>query len=95
MSPESLTRTVTVTNRHGLHARPAVVIVKTVRKFDAQVTIRKGNQRADATSILDLLSFGAGQGTQLLLSAKGPQAAEVLEALAQVFDAEFEVEYDD
>jgi uncharacterized membrane protein YcaP (DUF421 family) len=40
---ESSTRTVTVTNEHGLHARPSLVIVKTLKKFDAKVTIGRGN----------------------------------------------------
>ena len=68
MSPETSTRTVTVTNRHGLHARPSVIIVKTVQKYDAQVTIRRGNQIVDAASILDLLSLGAAtrHGTYLV-----------------------------
>ena len=95
MSAEISTRVVAVTNRHGLHARPAVVIVKTVRKYDAEVTIHNGNQAADAASILDLLSLGATQGTKLRLSAKGPQAEMVIEALTQLFDAEFEVDYKD
>ncbi len=95
MSAETPTRSVTVTNRHGLHARPAVVIVKTVRKYDAQVRIHKGNQVVDAASILDLLSLGATQGTKLVLSATGRQAEEVIKALARLFDAEFEVEYKD
>ena len=93
MSTETITRTVVVTNPHGLHARPAVVIVKTVREYVAQVTIRRGNQIVDAASILDLMSLGASQGTELLLSAKGRQAEEVLDALAHLFDAEFEVDY--
>ncbi len=95
MSAESSTRAVTVTNPHGLHARPSVIIVKTVRKYDAQVTIHRNGQSVDAASILDLLSLGATQGTELLLSAKGRQANEVIEALAQLFDAEFEVDYKD
>ena len=95
MSPETSTRTVTVTNRHGLHARPSLVIVKTVQKYDAQVTIRRDNQIADAASILDLMSLGAEQGTELLLSATGRQAEEVIAALAQQFDAEFEIDYKD
>lgn len=95
MSTESFTRTVTVTNRHGLHARPAVVIVKTVQKYDAQVTIHRNSQSVDAASILDLLSLGAAQGSELILSASGPQAEEVLDALVQLFDAEFEVDYKD
>ena len=95
MSADTFTRGVTVTNRHGLHARPAVAIVKTARKYDARVTIRRGNQTVDAASILDLLSLGATQGTELLLTAKGSQAQEALAALAQLFDAEFEVDYKD
>ncbi|MGA2253116.1 MAG: HPr family phosphocarrier protein [Thermoguttaceae bacterium] len=93
MSTETFTRVVTVTNPHGLHARPANAIVKTVRKYDAQVTIHKGGQIADATSIFDLMSLGATQGTELLLSAKGRQAEDAIEALAQQFDAEFGIEY--
>jgi len=95
MPTETATRTVTITNPHGLHARPALAIVKTVKKYDAIVTICRGNQIIDASSILDLLSLGATQGTELLLSAKGRQAEEVIEALAQVFDAEFEIDYKD
>jgi phosphotransferase system HPr (HPr) family protein len=95
MCTETCTQTVTVTNRHGLHARPSLVIVKAVRKYDARVTIHRGNQIAEATSVLDLLSLGAVQGTKLLVSAKGPQAKEVIAALLRLFDAEFEVDYED
>jgi len=95
MSPENFTRAVTVTNRHGLHARPCVAIVKTVQKYDAQVTIHRNGQIADAASILELMSLGAAQGTELILSAKGRQSEEVIEALAQLFDVEFEVDYKD
>ncbi len=93
MSAETVTRTVNVTNRHGLHARPANVIVKTVRKYDARVTIHKGNQIVDAASIFDLMSLDATQGTELVLSATGRQAKDVVEALAQQFAAEFEIDY--
>jgi phosphocarrier protein HPr len=92
---EPSTRTVMITNRHGLHARPSVIIVKTVRKYDARVTVRRGNQTVDASSVLDLLSFGAEKGTELVLAASGPQAEEVLDALVHLFDIEFEVDYKD
>ena len=95
MQTETATRTVVVTNPHGLHARPSLVIVKTVKGYDAKVTIRRDGQIVDAASILDLLSLGASQGTELVLSAKGRQAEEVLEALVHLFDVEFEVEYKD
>ena len=92
---ETSTRKVTITNAHGLHARPSLIIVKTVKKYDAKVTIGRGNHSIDAANMLDLLSLGAGQGTELVLTASGPHAEEVLAALAHLFDVEFEVEYTD
>jgi len=92
---ESSTCTVTVTNPHGLHARPSLIITKTVRQYDAQVTVRRLNRCVKATSILNLLSLGASQGSELVLSASGPQAEQALDALAHLFDVEFEVEYKD
>jgi phosphocarrier protein len=92
---EESIRNVTITNVHGLHARPSLIIVKTVKKFDANVKITRDNHSIDAANMLDLLSLGAGQGTKLVLSATGPQAEEVMEALVHLFDVEFEVEYTD
>jgi phosphocarrier protein HPr len=94
MSLETLCQTVKVTNPHGLHARPCVGIVRSVQSHNARVTIGRGNQVVDAGNILDLLSLGAGQGTELVLSAEGPQAAEVLATLVKLFEAEFEVAYE-
>lgn len=86
---------VIVTNRDGLHARPTVIIVNTVGKYRANVTIRKGGQAGDASSAIDVLSLAATQGTELILSATGPDAAEVLEALDHLFATEFGVAYSD
>ncbi len=76
MSAETFTRVVTVTNPHGLHARPANVIIKTVRKYDAQVTIQNGSQVADATSIFDVMLLAATQGTVLVQQTLITQEAE-------------------
>jgi phosphotransferase system HPr (HPr) family protein len=59
------------------------------------VTIRKGDQTGDASSAIDVLSLGATRGTELVISATGPDAAEVLEALARLFAEEFGVSYSD
>jgi phosphotransferase system HPr (HPr) family protein len=92
---DPFTREVIVTNAHGLHARPSLVIVKTVKKFDAKVKISRDNHSIDAANMLDLLSLGAAQGTKLVISTSGPQAEEVMDVLVHLFDIEFEVEYTD
>jgi len=88
-------RTVVVTNCHGLHARPCSVIVDVVGRHRANVTVQKGSQTVDASSMLELMALAASQGTELVLSATGPDAAEVLEALAHLFAKEFGVAYTD
>lgn len=86
MLTETCTRTVTVTNTEGLHARPCVAIVKTVSQHRAHVTIQKGTQSVDAASVMDLLSLAATQGTELVLSATGAEAAQALQAVVGLFD---------
>jgi phosphotransferase system HPr (HPr) family protein len=85
MFQKSATRTVVVSNPTGLHARPSVAIASTVKKYQAKVEIRRGNQAVNAGDVLQLLTLGAPQGTELVLVAKGPDAEEVLNALEGLF----------
>lgn len=89
MSEQSAERTVVVVNTQGFHARPAHLFVKMAMTFKSKVQIHKGNQVIDGKSILDLLTLGAGNGTHLKLKAIGPDAAELVEALAQLVEGGF------
>jgi phosphotransferase system HPr (HPr) family protein len=82
-------RMVVVVNTQGFHARPAHLFVKMAMSFKSKVQIQKGNQIIDGKSILDLLTLGAGNGTQLKLKATGPDAAELVDALAQLVEGGF------
>ena len=77
----SATRRVTVTHAPGLHARPCLAIVNLVRRFQAKVKIASGDREADAGEILEIMSLGAPQGTEVTLSARGPDADRALDAL--------------
>jgi phosphocarrier protein HPr len=83
------TRTVTVSNRSGLHARAALMIFKLAREFTAQVEIVMDRQRASAGEVLSMLCLRAEQGQSLVLEATGPQAEQALNALADLFAAGF------
>ncbi|WP_254514008.1 HPr family phosphocarrier protein [Anatilimnocola floriformis] len=89
MSEPTAERLVVVVNTQGFHARPAHLFVKMAMTFKSKVQIQKGNQIIDGKSILDLLTLGAGNGTQLKLKATGPDAAESLDALAQLVEGGF------
>ncbi len=80
-----------VRNALGLHARPAARFVETVRRFDADVRVAKagGGDPVRATSLTNVVALGARYGDTLLVSASGPQADDVLLALAQLADEGF------
>jgi phosphocarrier protein HPr len=83
------TRKVTIVNPAGLHARPSLAILQTVRNSKSKVEVRTAHAAADASDILQLLSLGATHGTELTLTATGPDAEEVLETLAKQFENGF------
>jgi phosphotransferase system HPr (HPr) family protein len=85
MVNDTATRTVTVVNPAGLHARPSLAVAETVRASKSKVEIRTARQAVDAADILQLLSLGAAQGTKLVLSAAGSDAEEVLDSLTRQF----------
>ena len=89
MFGRSATRQVMVTHSPGLHARPCLAIVNTVRRFRSKVTIRSGDQEADAGEILHVMSLGVPQGAEITLSASGPDAEEALDALVRLITDNF------
>lgn len=84
MFGRSATRKVTITHSPGLHARPCLAIVNTVRRFRSKVKMRNGDQEANAGEILELMSLGVPEGTEVTFSATGPDAKEAADALARL-----------
>lgn len=78
-----------VGNSLGLHARPAGKISQEAQRYAASITVHSSGMEADAKSILDLLSLAAPQGTELRLRAQGPDAAEAISGLTQLFEEMF------
>ena len=85
-----VSRTVTVVNALGLHARAAARFVKLAGAFRSQVKVARGNRVMDGKSILGLLLLAAARGSQLMISADGPDEIEALEALCGLTARGFE-----
>jgi multiphosphoryl transfer protein len=84
---------ITVANRLGLHARPAARFVQTVGQFDARVTaenITVPAGPASARSLNGVATLGVQQGHEVLIKASGPQAAQVLAALRNLAERDFD-----
>jgi phosphotransferase system HPr (HPr) family protein len=84
-----VTRVIVIRNKQGLHARPASLFVKLANEFNAEIILVRENQRVEARSMMDLLTLGAGPGTELVLEARGDDAHEAVEALAQLVEVGF------
>lgn len=84
------TRTVTVRNPQGLHARPADLLVRMASAYESKILIGRGGEMVDCKSILSLLTLGAAQGTVLTVSADGGDAEEALNAIEEMFEEGFD-----
>lgn len=84
-----LVREVIVENDAGMHARVASMLVQKVKEFSSEVTFRKGKAVARGDSMIDLLSFGAGKGTHLMLEISGEDADDAMEAITGLFARRF------
>jgi 16S rRNA (cytidine1402-2'-O)-methyltransferase len=78
-------RELLVANSLGLHARAAAKITEAVSRYECQVRLSKGSEEADASSVLSILGLDAPKGSRLIARAEGPQAAEALAALDELF----------
>jgi len=74
-------RTLTVRNKTGLHARPAMLFVQTAAHFKAKIKVTREGRTVDAKSILGVLSLGAGKNSIIEVEAEGADEAAVLDAL--------------
>ena len=85
----TIERELVVTNKWGIHARAAAQIVKVASQYNSEIKINKDGSLVNAKSILDIMTLECPQGSKLQVVAKGPDAAEALEALAQLFRNRF------
>jgi len=85
----AVVRVLTICNKRGLHARASARFVQTVEKFDADVRVMRCGEVVGGTSIMGLMMLAAAPGTSITVEATGREAAEVIEALAQLIDSRF------
>lgn len=83
---------VVITNRVGLHARPARLLVQTAAQFQSRIQLQLGEQLINARSILGILKLGAVQGDTVLIRADGEDAEDAVKTLTDLVNRKFEEE---
>ena len=73
-----------IMNETGLHARPAAMFAKAAGKFKSSVTVVCDGRKANAKSILGIISLGAAKGKIVTVSAEGEDEVEAVTTLVQL-----------
>jgi phosphocarrier protein len=84
------TREFTVTNKLGIHARPAAQFVKTASNFSCDIQVEKDDEQADGKSIMGLMMLAAGHGSILTITTHGDDEDTALEELGSLIARNFE-----
>ena len=84
------TKELTISNKLGIHARPAAQFVKTASKFEADIRVQKDGEEVDGKSIMGLMMLAAGHGSVLTIVTEGTDAEDALTELEDLVIRNFE-----
>lgn len=86
-SPDSAwlrSREIRIPNLTGLHARPAAVLANMAKRFKAELLLAKGAQKANAKSVVAIMTLEVGQGDMVFLEARGDDGESAIETLLEL-----------
>ena len=86
---QKVEKDIPITNRLGLHARPAAMFVRIASRHRSEIWVSKEGEEINGKSIMGLMMLAAGPGTFITVEASGPEAAEAVEALANLVACRF------
>jgi len=87
-----ITREFLVSNKLGIHARPAALFVKTANRFQCDVFVEKDGEKVNGKSIMGLMMLAAGPGSKLTVHADGPDASKALAEIEALVKRKFDEE---
>lgn len=82
-------RTITISNKLGLHARAATKLSSMAGKFESSIQINANGKQVDAKSIISLMLLAASKGTDIELSINGNDEEQAMSAICGLIDDKF------
>ncbi|MDR0977872.1 MAG: HPr family phosphocarrier protein [Endomicrobium sp.] len=82
-------KVVIVSNKAGLHARPAASIVQILNRYKSDVKILKDDFVVDGKSVMGIMTLAAACGSRLKFIANGPDESEAIAAIESLFNSKF------
>ena len=84
--------TLEVSNKMGVHARPAAMIVRIASRFEGEIWITKEDERVNAKSIMGIMMLAAAKGTILKFEASKPEIEKLKKEMTALFASKFQDE---
>jgi phosphocarrier protein HPr len=78
-----------IRNKRGLHARASAKIVEASARFQSEIHVVKDGNEVNGRSIMGLMMLAASIGSEIEITAEGPDAGEALTAMLALVDAKF------
>ena len=91
-SGSNLSKDFQVSNKLGIHARPAAMFVKTANRFVCDIFVEKDGERVNGKSIMGLMMLAAGPGSKLTVCAQGQDASQALAEIDALIKRKFDEE---
>ena len=86
------TKNIEIQNEVGLHARPATYFIQKANSFRSSIWVENSDKRANAKSLLGVLSLGIIKGTTITIYAEGEDEAEAIDTLVDLISSNFDGE---
>jgi phosphocarrier protein HPr len=87
-----MTKDFRVSNKLGIHARPAAMFVKAANRFSCEIFVEKDGEKVNGKSIMGLMMLAAGPGSKLTVHANGHDASQALAELETLINRKFDEE---
>ena len=87
---KEITRDLVVSNKLGVHARPAAMFVKVANRFDSEIMVEKDGETVNGKSIMGLMMLAAGPGSKLRVRAAGADAIQALNEIEALLKRKFD-----
>ncbi len=84
-----ITKTLTIQNKLGLHARAASLFVKTASAFGSKIVVRSPQKEANGKSIMSMMMLEAALGSEVEVEIEGQDETAAMEAIEHLIDDKF------
>src|SRR3954462_2654333 len=88
----TMTKDLMVSNKLGIHARPAAMFVKVANRYSCDIFVEKDGEKVNGKSIMGLMMLAAGPGSKLTVHAEGQDASQALSELETLLKRKFDEE---